>query len=72
MAGITLEVAIVERDKCLAQLRAAGDMQSAGRAGKNMTRGDHASIMRTLQYWERMVIRLSRGGGMATAEVIPR
>jgi len=72
MAGITLEVATAERDKCLAQLRAAGDVQAAGRAGKNLTRGDHASLLQALQYWERMVIRLSRGGRVATVEVIPR
>ena len=72
MAGITLEVAIVERDNCLAQLKAAGSLQSAGRAGKNLARGDHASLLNTLQYWERMVISLSRGGRMATVEAIPR
>lgn len=72
MSGITLEIAKAKRDECLSALAQARSSQSAERNGKRQQRGDHASILRELQYWERLCIRLGNASRMAVVEVIPR
>jgi hypothetical protein len=72
MAGITLEQA----EARLALYLAAEEKILVGQAveidGDTLTRADLDKVQRGIKLWEGRIARLSSGGGLRVAEIIPR
>lgn len=62
MAGITLAQAQAKLDKWLDAEDKVAKGQSYSVDGNSMTRADLNAIRETIDYWEKKVQRLSRGG----------
>lgn len=62
MAGITLSQAQARLDSWLAADEAVASGQSYSIGGRSFTRADAATIRSNIEFWERKVNQLSRGG----------
>ena len=62
MAGITLSQAESQLSSWLAADSAVANGQSYSIAGRSVTRADASEIRENIQFWDRQVKRLSRGG----------
>ena len=71
MAGITLEQAQAKLDTWLKAEDAVATSQSYNMAGQTLTRANLKEIRETIDYWERKVQRLSRGGGIRISGATP-
>lgn len=75
MAGITLEQAETKLASWLAADQAVAKGQAyqidTGSFRRSVTRADAIEIRKNIVYWNREVIRLSRGGGMRVRGAVP-
>lgn len=62
MAGITLPQSESQLSAWLAADLAVASGQSYSIAGRSVTRADASEIRENIQFWDRQVKRLSRGG----------
>lgn len=62
MAGISLTQAQTKLDSWIAAEAAVADSQSYNIAGRSLTRANLAEIGDRVEYWDRQVKRLTRGG----------
>ena len=62
MAGITLEQAQAQLDQWLAASTAVAKNQSYTISGRSFTKADAATILSQIEFWDRKVNQLSRGG----------
>jgi len=65
MAGITAEQAQARLDAWLEADAAVSQSQSYSIAGRSLTRANAAEIRNNIDYWQRKVSQLSRGGSGA-------
>lgn len=72
MAGITLDQANQQLQAWLAASAAAAQAQSYEIGGRKLTRADAGEIGRQITYWQGMVNKLSRRGGLSFAVGAPR
>jgi hypothetical protein len=64
MAGITLDQATAKLDAWMAADDAVASGQSYSIGGRSLTRANAAEIRSNIEFWDRKVARLSRGGGI--------
>ncbi|MDP2688981.1 MAG: DUF6148 family protein [Deltaproteobacteria bacterium] len=62
MAGITLTQAQAHLDEWLAADLAVSKGQAYSIGGRSLSRADAATIRENIEFWDRQVKRLSRGG----------
>ena len=71
MAGITLEQAESKLSTWLDAEDAVAASQSYSISGRMLTRANLKEIRETIDYWERKVHKLSRGGGIKITGATP-
>ncbi|WP_265822532.1 DUF6148 family protein [Geovibrio ferrireducens] len=71
MAGITLDTAKAHLEHWLEADKAVATGQSYTIGSRALTRADAAEIRSNIDYWERKVKTLSRGGGFRRVQVVP-
>ena len=73
--GITLAQAQAQLDAAIAARASVSDIASysvsSTSGGRTVQRQDVAKLDASVQYWERKVAQLSRGGGLKTWSVVP-
>jgi len=71
MAGLDLATAQAHLDQWIAADLAVATGQSYTIGGRSLTRANAAEIRRNIDYWNRWVQRLSKGGGMTVRLGVP-